>query len=319
MNEMPVKGERKESTRCGLFHAHVNGVKEIVQSRDGSADFILFDNGSTQVKIYSGYHYSSMYPLEEVALEYPVKALLMDLDGTTVRSEQFWIDMIEQTVATLRGEDTFHFKKDDLPYVSGHSVSEHFRYCIKHYMPKIPLQRAQQLYLDKSREELKKIASGGISACRFLPTRGLKEFLLAVKRQNIKIALVTSGTYEKAWPEISDCFRQLDMGLPEDFYDVIITAGTSLYYGGVGTMGELTAKPHPWLYAEAACVGLGIPYADRAHVVGIEDSSAGILSLRLAGFNAMALSDGNINDAGYAGLCVQSKDTLGEFLPFLIG
>ena len=34
--------------------------------------------------------------------------------------------------------------------------------------------------------------------------------------------------------------------------------------GAPGTLGELSPKPHPWLYAEAACIGLGIPFEERA-------------------------------------------------------
>ena len=41
-----------------------------------------------------------------------------------------------------------------------------------------------------------------------------------------------------------------------------------------GTLGELEAKPHPWPYAEAARVGLGIGPAGRAHCIGLEDSAA---------------------------------------------
>lgn len=39
----------------------------------------------------------------------------------------------------------------------------------------------------------------------------------------MRIALVTSGLYEKAWPEIVSAFRTLDLGDPRAFYDAIIT------------------------------------------------------------------------------------------------
>ena len=110
----------------------------------------------------------------------------------------------------------------------------------------------------------------------FVPAPGLKEFLLALKDAGIKIALVTSGLYEKAYPEILAAFRTLGLGDPQDFYDAIITAGFPLRRGEVGTLGELSPKPHPWLYAEAARVGLGIPFEERESVVGIEDSGAGV-------------------------------------------
>ena len=48
------------------------------------------------------------------------------------------------------------------------------------------------------------------------------------------------------------------MGNPLDFYDAIITAGDRLTKGQTGTLGELAPKPHPWLYAETAYVGLAM-------------------------------------------------------------
>ena len=89
---------------------------------------------------------------------------------------------------------------------------------------------------------------------------------MALKARGVKIGLVTSGLYEKAWPEIVAAFRALGMGDPRDFYDAIITAGFPLRQGEAGTLGELSPKPHPWLYAEAARVGLGIPFEARNSV-----------------------------------------------------
>ena len=83
---------------------------------------------------------------------------------------------------------------------------------------------------------------------------------------------MTSGLHEKAWPEIVSVFRALKMGDPRDFYDAIITAGFPLRRGEAGTLGELSPKPHPWLYAEAARVGLGIPFEACNSILGIEDS-----------------------------------------------
>ena len=51
----------------------------------------------------------------------------------------------------------------------------------------------------------------------FTPAPGLKDFLMELKKREIKIGLVTSGLYEKAWPEILSAFRTLEMGNPEEF------------------------------------------------------------------------------------------------------
>lgn len=105
------------------------------------------------------------------------------------------------------------------------------------------------------------------------------------------------------WPEILSAFRTLDMGDPKDFYDAIISAGFPLRKGSVGTLGELSPKPHPWLYSETCRVGLGIGSEDSAAVVGIEDSGAGICSIRLAGYPAIGIAGGNIEKSGTKGLC----------------
>jgi beta-phosphoglucomutase-like phosphatase (HAD superfamily) len=151
---------------------------------------------------------------------------------------------------------------------------------------------------------MREILEGRGKPGAFTPAPGLKPFLHALKRRGIKIGLVTSGLYEKAWPEILSAFRTLDMGDPLEFYDAVITAGFPMRKGtGAGTLGELSPKPHPWLYAEVCRVGLGIPFEERHHVVGLEDSGAGVCSIRLAGFATIGMAGGNILESGTRGLC----------------
>jgi len=151
----------------------------------------------------------------------------------------------------------------------------------------------------------------------FRPTPGLREFLLGLKSLGIRIALVTSGLYEKAYPTILAAFRAMDLGRPEEFYDAIITAGSLPRPGEVGTLGELCLKPHPWLYAEACRVGLGIPFEQRHHVLGIEDSTAGVMAVRLAGFAAVGLAGGNIEPTGARPLCHAHADRLADILTLI--
>ena len=135
----------------------------------------------------------------------------------------------------------------------------------------------------------------------------------------VKIGLVTSGLYEKAWPEIVSAFRTLDMGDPKEFYDAIISAGFTLRKGEAGTLGELSPKPHPWLYAETCRVGLGMDFSDRHHVIGIEDSGAGVCSIRLAGFPVIGFGGGNIIQSGTRELCSHYCDTFEEILKLIRG
>ena len=300
------------------FTAGENGVCHIQAPRDGKVEFVSWDD-HTLACVKSSMGYPAYYPVHPVKIERPVKAVLMDLDGTSVHSEEFWIWIIQMTVCSLLEQTDFELEDTDFPHVSGHSVSEHLQYCILKYCPKKTVEEARKYYFEHTRHEMREIMEGRGRENAFTPAPGLKEFLLELKKRNIKIALVTSGLYEKAWPEILSAFKTLDMGDPKDFYDAIMTAGIQPGSGDAGTLGELEAKPHPWLYAEAARVGLGIPFEQRHSVIGLEDSSAGVVSIRLAGFAAIGMSGGNIEQSGVKGLTSYYCDNFKNLLSFIDG
>jgi len=302
----------------GVFKVGEKGVVSITATGDKKVEFIAFED-ETLAYVKSAMGYPAYYPVHPVEVQRPVKAVLMDLDGTSVKSEEFWIWIIEKTTATLLGDPNFKLSEEDLPYVSGHSVSEHLKYCIQKYCPGESVEKARAIYFQHTHYEMKEIMEGRGKEGAFVPTPGLKEFLLALKAMGIKIGLVTSGLYEKAWPEILSAFRTLKMGDPKDFYDAIITAGFPLRKGEVGTLGELSPKPHPWLYAEVARVGLGIPFEERNSVIGIEDSGAGVCSIRLAGFPTIGIGGGNIISSGTRPLCYDYFETFEEILKFIKG
>lgn len=228
----------------------------------------------------------------------------MDLDGTTVHSEEFWIWIIQLSVASLLEKPAFELEEADLPFVSGHSVSEHLQYCINKYCPGKTVEEGRTFYFEHTGREMKLILEGKGRPGAFRPSPGIKEFLLELKNLNLKVGLVTSGLYEKAYPEILDAFKTLNMGDPVDFYDAIITAGFAMRNGvQAGTLGELSPKPHPWLYAETLRVGLGME--NRHAAIGIEDSGAGICSIRLAGMASYGVAGGNIEGSGTLGICHQ--------------
>ena len=301
--------------RCtdGRFATGKDGVVSILASGDRKVEFIFFKN-HVLAYISSAMGYPAYYPVQPVEIEKPVKAVLMDLDGTSVRSESFWIWTIQLSIASLLGNPKFELEEADLPYVSGHSVSEHLEYCVRKYCPDKTVEEARKYYFQHTHFQMREIMEGRGKADAFTPSPGLKDFLLELKARSVKIGLVTSGLYEKAWPEILSVFRTLKMGDPKDFYDAIITAGFPLRKGEVGTLGELSPKPHPWLYAEICRVGLGIGVEQRSHVVGIEDSGAGVCSIRLAGFAVIGFDGGNILESGTKGLCSHYCDTFEEIL-----
>ena len=309
--EIPATSDR-------LFVSGNNSVKKILTPNDRKVEFIVYED-KTLVYVKSALGYPAIYPLEPIKFEAPAKAVLMDLDGTSVHSEHFWMWIIEQTIATLLNNPRFKLEPEDEPHVSGHSVSEHLQYCINKYCPNKTVEQARQIYFDITHYEMNEIIKGRGRTDAFIPSPGLKEFLLELKSNNIKIGLVTSGLYEKAWPEIVSAFKTLKMGNPKDFYDAIITAGFAIRKGQVGTLGELSPKPHPWLYAEVARVGLGITPENRHKVIGIEDSSAGVISIRLAGFSAIGIAGGNIESSGTDSLLYKDCDNLLESLPYILG
>lgn len=291
-----------EVTSNGEFAVGKNGVNAIAATGDGKVEFICFDDKSIAF-VKSGMGYPAYYPVFPVQMKKPVRAVLMDLDGTSVHSEAFWIWIIELTTASLLKNPKFQLEEADIPFVSGHSVSEHLTYCINKYCPEKKVEEARAYYFQHTHHEMNEIMEGRGKPKAFTPTPGIREFLYKLKEHGIKIGLVTSGLYEKAWPEILDAFKTLDMGDPKDFYDAIITAGYPLRKGSPGTLGELSPKPHPWLYAETSRVGLGIEFQDRNSVVGIEDSGAGVCSVRLAGFPTIGIGGGNIIESGTQELC----------------
>lgn len=298
----------------GFHEVGKNGVKSIIATGDKKVEFIAYED-KTIAYVSSAMGYPAYYPVNEVKFEKPLKAVLMDLDGTSVRSEEFWIWIIEMTTASLLGDPNFKLAEEDMPYVSGHSVSEHLKYCINKYCPDKSIEEARDFYFEHTHREMNEILEGRGKEGAFVPSPGIKEFLLALKEKGVKIGLVTSGLYEKAWPEIMSAFDTLKMGCKaEDFYDASITAGFPLRKGSVGTLGELSPKPHPWLYAEVARVGLGIPFEDRNHVVGIEDSGAGVVSIKLAGFPTIGIGGGNIEQSGTKPLCDFYCETFDEIL-----
>lgn len=300
-----------------FFETGCEGVKRILTSNDNKIDVIEFED-KTLCHVKSGLGYPAIYPLHETKFEKKVEAVLMDLDGTSVHSESFWMWVIEQTTAKILGKNDFKREAEDEPFISGHSVSEHLQYMLDKYAKNGSLEQARKYYFEIVNYEMNEILKGRGKQDAFAPAPHLKEFLTALKKEGIKIGLVTSGLYEKAMPEILSAFRQLDMGDPVEFYDCIITAGYALGKGKVGTLGELEPKPHPWLYAETAKVGLGIPFERRHKVIGIEDSAAGVASIKLAGFNCVGISGGNIEAAGLSDMCDYRIDDLMQMLEIVL-
>lgn len=255
-----------------------------------------------------------IYPLRPTNTNKKVKYVLMDLDGTSVESEQFWIYLIECTTKTMLNDPSFHLSQEDFPYVSGFTTVEHLTYTKNKYKYHQSIQEALACYHKIARFELGEIMEGRGNINAFKPRKGLKEFLLKLKKNDIKVGLATSGLDYKAIPEIVSAFKVLNMGDPLGFYDSIITGGRQKNQGEYGTIGELAVKPHPWIYSELA-LGLGVN--DLKDAIVIEDSSAGVLSGRLAGMNVIGFKDGSIIPSGLDDQCIEMVSSFEEIEKFL--
>lgn len=256
----------------------------------------------------------AIYPLKNVETNKKVKYILMDLDGTTVKSEEFWIYLTELTVKKLLNDPTFKLSEEDKPFVSGFSNLEHLEYCKKKYHYPQDSKEALACYHQIARFELNEIMEGRGNVNAFIPRPGLADFLKKVKDMGIKIGLATSGLDYKAIPEIISAFAKLGLGKPEVFYNAIITGGRQKKHGEYGTIGELAVKPHPWIYSELA-LGLGVQ--DLKDAIVIEDSSAGLLSGKLAGMNVIGFKDGNLIASGLDDQAIIMVDTFDDIIKFL--
>lgn len=312
MTERFSQLEPAQTCLNGTFRVGANIIKSIRRTANGKISFV--DMGyKTLCCIESCCGQTAVYPLEATELKLPIEYIVMDLDGTSIISEEFWIDVIGKTASELTGRQ-IEFTPQDIPFVSGYTTVEHLDYVLRRYgAPGVTYDHIMETYHAVSNRELKKALLDGTDTIR--PVPGLKEFLLEVKRRGIKIGLVSSGLFYKAIPEIETVFRAMDMGNPLDFYDEIIMGGVEKSAGRYATIGEIAAKPHPWLYKEL--VSQGFKCVDGGKVVVLEDSASGVLSARLAGFPVIGMANGNIAASGMAELCVTRAENFDAVKNFL--
>ena len=89
-----------ETSEGALFSNGKDGVKGIYSTLDKKLEFIEFDD-KTFAYVKSSAGHPAIYELKKTQFTAPAKAVLMDLDGTSVHSESFWIWIIEQVTAWM--------------------------------------------------------------------------------------------------------------------------------------------------------------------------------------------------------------------------
>lgn len=306
------KLRRAADGASGLFLTRGDGGGEIISTADGKIRFAEYA-GTTFCSIISSCGQRSVYPLEEVGFDAPAEYVAMDLDGTSINSEEFWIEIIRKTASRILGREIC-FSEEDIPYVSGHTTQEHLDYALGKYGYGFRPE-ATEVYHSVSRSELALALERGDE--RFRPMPGLKDFLSEMKARGIKAGLASSGLFYKAIPEIESAFSAMGMGSPKDFYDGIIMGGVEKEKGRYSSLGELVAKPHPWIYKELIYVGLKCP--DNRKAIVVEDSASGVLAARLAGYPVVGLTTGNVAASGFDCLCCRMADNLTEAKKYIFG
>ena len=118
-----------EINKSDFYKVGEQGVRKILTPEDKKIDIIEFED-KTFCYVKSSLGYPAIYPMYETNFEPKAEAILMDLDGTSVHSESFWMWVIEQTTARLLGNSDFKREAEDDPFISGHSVSEQLQYLI---------------------------------------------------------------------------------------------------------------------------------------------------------------------------------------------
>ena len=88
-------------------------MESVTATGDGKVEFIAFAD-RTLARVNSAMGYPAYYPVHPVAIERPLEAVLMDLDGTSVRSEEFWIWIIQLSTASLLGDPFDYAAEDEL-------------------------------------------------------------------------------------------------------------------------------------------------------------------------------------------------------------
>ncbi len=209
-----------------------------------------------------------------------LEAVMMDMDGSSTDTEKLVLEAMRLMMAEAVGDPDFGFALDDFPHIIGDSTTNHVSYLVATYdLDPGRLHDYIATYYGHYHATLEGIRDGSITGPLIEPMPGLREFMEALRKRGVKVGLVTSSLKVEVDIVMPVVFR--GMGLPEDyesFYDAVIAADD---------VGEAFLKPHPNLYWRMAEEKLGV--SDMGNAFVVEDSTAGILSARIAGLAVAAV------------------------------
>jgi HAD superfamily hydrolase (TIGR01509 family) len=182
-----------------------------------------------------------------------IEAVVFDLDGVLIESEELWADVREQ----LAHERGGRYGSEEQRAMMGMSSPEWSRYMHEHVgLPESPDEIAAEvveLMADRYREELP-LVDGSVKAVERLAARWPLGLASSSNRPLIDLVLALSGL-------------------------------TRLFRATVSSEEVARGKPAPDVYLEA-CRRLG---AEPTRATAIEDSHAGIGSAKAAGMRVIAI------------------------------
>lgn len=185
------------------------------------------------------------------------RALLLDLDGTLIDSENMHVELVRQWMA----ESGIELREDEQNYVIGHAWQDIYQYLRVHERLRLDLSTFVQAMLTRKQE----LFHSGVE----LPvTEGAIELMDLAHQHQISMAIV-SGSSRK---EIAQAIALMNMDQKIHFY--------------IGSEDYSQGKPAPDCYLLAAQKFGFAP----AECLVIEDSEAGIQAALAAGMRVLATS-----------------------------
>lgn len=187
-----------------------------------------------------------------------VQAVIFDLDGVLVDSEEFSMEATEQMLKELGIELTL----EERERAFGRTDLDSYRECIKDRKlslnPEDMVRRKEEIY--------SKLISGKLK-----PIEGAAELIQSLGEKAVRMAVASSGTRNK----IRASLREIGF---EGLFETVVSAE------------DITqGKPNPEIFLKAA-ERLGVP---PAQCLVIEDAQAGVEAAKAAGMKCLAFKSPN--------------------------
>ncbi|GIG69203.1 HAD family hydrolase [Phytomonospora endophytica] len=243
----------------------------------------------------------------------PPTAIFMDLDGTTLRSEQFWIDILEATARAAGGND-IRLRAEDRILLQGAPTRTHLAHIMRRYALDASLTELAATY-EQVCEALYFTRSIPALAAEISLEPGFGEVRDWARRHDVPLILVTNGNERKAGVGLEVIAHHLACASGSEVCDGVWCA--PMRSSWLRPFGANAGKPHPWPYLEAATRGAQLDPTALRHAVAVDDSAAGVCSIRLAGIRSVGFASGNIRGTGAHVFCDHIVDSLFGLLTLL--